>query len=162
MAELTVGDIAPNFSMPSTDRDVFDLYEQLKDGPILLNFYVGDFGINCTNYMMNMIDAKDEFKKLGVRYVGVNPDSLESHKMWKDRMGSPFEYVHDEKQVASKEYGAIVSDAFPLIKGFTSREFYLVGTDRRIRYIWKAETPKMLPGVQETLDGVAKGLAVKF
>jgi len=159
---LSIGDIAPNFTKPSTDRASFDLYEQLKDGPILLNFYVGDFGIRCTDYMTKMIESKNEFKALGVRFVGINPDGLESHRVWRDRMGSDFEHICDEGQEASKAYGAIVDTPDSMVKGFTNREFYLIGTDRRIRYAWIAETPKNLPEVKEILDGVREGLKIQF
>jgi len=159
--ELSVGDVAPNITMPSTDRMSFDLYEELNNGPILLNFYIGDFGINCTNYMGKMIESADRFTDLGVRFVGINPDSMESHLLWKQRLGSGFEYVHDEKQTASKEYGAIV-DTESMVKGFTNREFFLIGGDRRIRYIWRAPSPKVLPDVDEIIGGVADGLKIRF
>jgi len=159
---LTIGDTAPDFRKPSTARASFDLYEQLKDGPILLNFYVGDFGIRCTDYMMKMIESKDEFKRLGARFVGINPDSLESHRNWLDRMGSDFEHICDEGQDVSKEYGAIVDTPDSMVKGFTNREFFLIGTDRRIRYIWIADTPKNLPDVKEILDGIRSGLKIQF
>ena len=158
---LSVGDVAPNFSKPSTDRDKFDLYEQLKNGPILLNFYIGDFGIRCTDYMTKMIESRDEFKRLGVRFVGINPDGLESHRIWRDRMGSDFEHVNDENKTVSKEYGAIVNAPDSMVNGFTNREFFLIGTDRKIKYIWRAATPKNLPDVKEILEGVKTGLKVK-
>lgn len=161
MTTLSIGDVAPDFTMPSTDRDSFSLYEELKNGPILLNFYIGDFGINCTNYMTKFIESKDKFDSLGIRIVGINPDSMESHRIWKDRMGMPFELVHDVKQEVSKTYDAIVKDS-PLVMGFTNREFFLIGQDRRIGYIWRAPVPKVLPEVQEIYEGVKEGLKDQF
>ena len=157
MNKLTVGDKVPDFTMRSTDRDAFNLYEELKKGPILLNFYIGDFGINCTNYMTKMIESKDRLKKMGVRFVAINPDSLESHKMWRDRMGSDFEHVFDEKQAVSKEYGAIVTEP-GIVTGFTNREFFLIDKDGKIRYYWASPVPKMLPDVSELLNEVEKAL----
>lgn len=154
---LSIGDTAPDFTMPSTDSESFNLYSELEKGPILLNFYVGDFGINCTNYMGKFIESKDGFDALGVRLVGINPDSLDSHRMWKDRIGSPFEYIHDEKQEVSKVYDAIVKES-AIVKGFTNREFFLIDRDRKIKYIWRAPEPKVLPDVQEVLEGVRQGL----
>jgi len=157
MNKLSVGDTVPDFTMRSTDREAFNLYKELENGPILLNFYIGDFGINCTTYMTKLIESKDRLKKMGVRFVAINPDSLESHKMWRDRMGSDFEHIFDEKQAVSKEYGAIV-EAESMVKGFTNREFFLIGKDRKIKFYWASEIPKMLPDVNELLDGVEKTL----
>ena len=158
---FTVGDTAPDFTLPSTDKDSFNLYRELKDGPVLLNFYVGDFGINCTTYMMKFIESYDAIKDLGVRLVPINSDSLDSHKNWKDRMGSPFEYLYDKDKTISKEFGAIVGPGH-MVSGFTNREFYLVGTDKKIRYVWKADVPKTLPVFNDILNGIKSGLALKF
>ena len=157
MNKLSVGDTAPDFTMRSTERDVFNLYRELDNGPILLNFYIGDFGINCTTYMTKMIESKERLKNMNVRFVAINPDGLESHRVWRDRMGSDFEHVQDDKQSVSREYGAIVETP-GMVQGFTNREFFLIGRDRKIRYFWGSEIPKMLPDVNELLNEVEKHL----
>ena len=155
--ELEIGDGAPDFRMPSVDRKEFRLYSELEHGPILLNFYVGDFGINCTSYMMKMIELAPEFRKIGVRIFPINPDGLESHRIFRDRLGSPYDHINDVGQEVSKRYGAIVEDS-PIVKGFTNREFFLVGTDRKIKYIWRAPVPKVLPDMGVVLEEVKKAL----
>ncbi|MFA6710875.1 MAG: peroxiredoxin family protein [Candidatus Methanomethylophilaceae archaeon] len=156
-----VGDTAPDFTLPSTDKDVFNLYKELETGPVLLNFYVGDFGINCATYMMKFIESYDSITSLGVRLVPINSDSLDSHRNWKERMGSPFEYLYDKDKTVSKEFGAIVGPGH-MVSGFTNREFYLIGTDRKIRYIWKADVPKTLPVFDDVLNGIKSGLALEL
>lgn len=154
---LEIGDTAPDFTVKSTEKESFSLYEELKNGPILLNFYVGDFGINCTNYMAKFIESYSRISDLGVTMVPINPDSLDSHKLWKQRMGAPFEFLFDENKNVSKEYGAIVGPGY-MVSGFTNREFFLIGTDRKIKYIWRAPMPKVLPEVDEIVAGIEKGL----
>jgi len=153
--EPIVGDVAPDFKMPSTDKDEFRLYDELKKGPILLNFYVGDFGINCTTYMMRMIELSDTFKKMGIRVFPINPDSLESHKAFRERLNSPYDHIFDRKQEVSKEYGAIVEES-PIVKGFTNREFFLIDKERKIRYIWRAPVPKVLPDMDQMIEEIEK------
>ena len=155
--ELEIGDGAPDFKMPSVDREEFRLYEELEKGPILLNFYVGDFGINCTAYMMKMIELDNEFSDTGVRIVAINPDGLENHKTFRDRLNSPYDHIHDTGQEVSKTYGAIVEES-SIVKGFTNREFFLIGKDRKIKYIWRAPSPKILPDMDEILSEVRKAL----
>jgi peroxiredoxin Q/BCP len=153
--ELDIGDIAPDFRMPSTETEEFHLYGELKKGPILLNFYVGDFGINCTTYMMRMIELHPLFEKMGVRIFPINPDGLESHKVFRDRLNSPYDHIHDVKQEVSNAYGAIVEES-PIVKGFTNREFFLIDADRKIRYIWRAPIPKVLPDMDKVAEDVGK------
>ena len=153
--ELEIGDKAPDFRMPSVDRNEFCLYEELKNGPILLNFYVGDFGINCTTYMTRMIELEQKFKEIGVRIFPINPDGLENHRSFRDRLNSPYDHIHDVKQTVSREYGAIV-DVESMVKGFTNREFFLIDKEGNIRYIWRAATPKVLPDMEEVLAEVKR------
>ena len=154
---MNVGDKAPDFTVTSTDRDSFNLYEQLKDGPILLNYYVGDFGINCTNYMSKFIEQYDRIESAGARMVTINNDNMDSHKMFKDRLGAPFEFLHDEDKTVAKEYGAIVGPGF-MVTGFTNREFYLIDKDGIIRFIWRSPQPKVLPTLDEIVEGIKASL----
>lgn len=151
----SIGDTVPDFSVKSTDGGDFGLYKELENGPILLNFYVGDFGINCTTYLSKFIESYDRLKDAGIRLVPINPDSLDSHKMWKDRLGAPFDFLWDEGQKISKDYEAIVGPGH-MVSGFTNREFYLIGKDRKVKYVWKSPVPKVLPDVDEMIDAVIK------
>ena len=154
---LEVGDTAPDFTVDSTNGEKFNLYSELKKGPILLNFYVGDFGINCTNYMAKFIESYDRISDLGVRMVPINPDSLDSHKLFKERLGAPFDYLFDKDKEVSKQFGAIVGPGH-MVSGFTNREFFLIDRDGKIRYTWKAPIPKVLPELDEVVEGVKKAL----
>ena len=150
---LNVGDTAPDFTVDSTSGESFNLYKELEKGPILLNFYVGDFGINCMNYTTKFIESYGRIEELGVRMVPINPDSMDSHKLWKQRLGAPFDFLFDKNQEVSKLFGAIVGPGH-MVTGFTNREFFLIGKDKKIMYTWKAETPKNLPEVDEVVAGI--------
>ena len=152
---LEVGDIAPDFTLESTSGEKFNLYSELEKGPILLNFYVGDFGINCQNYLTKFIESYGRIEELGVRMVPLNPDSLDSHMLWKSRLGAPFDFLSDKDKVVSKEYGAIVGPGH-MVSGFTNREFFLIDKDAKIRFTWKAPIPKVLPEVDEIVEGIKK------
>ena len=154
---LEVGDTAPDFTVDSTNGEKFNLYSELKKGPILLNFYVGDFGINCTNYMAKFIESYDRISDLGVRMFPINPDSLDSHKLFKERLGAPFDYLFDKDEEVSKKFGAIVGPGH-MVSGFTNREFFLIDKEGKIRYTWKAPIPKVLPELDEVVEGVKKAL----
>ncbi|MBO4551996.1 MAG: redoxin domain-containing protein [Candidatus Methanomethylophilaceae archaeon] len=157
MAGLIVGDKAPDFTLESTSGESFNLYKELEKGPVLLNFYVGDFGINCTNYLSKFIESYDRISELGVRMVPLNPDSLDSHKLFKQRLGAPFEFLFDKDKAVSKQYGAIVGPGH-MVSGFTNREFFLVGKDAEILFTWKAPIPKVLPELDEIVEGIKKAL----
>lgn len=157
MAAPDVGDKAPDFTLEGTDG-TFTLSKALEKGPVLVNFYVGDFGLNCMNYMGKFTESFHLFDELGVKYVGVNSDTLESHVSYKTRMAIPFELLHDAGKKVATEYGAIVGPGH-MVSGFTNREIFLVDTDGTVKYVWKAGVPKDLPELEEVIEGVKKGLS---
>jgi len=152
-----VNDIAPDFTLDTTERDGFNLHEEVKKGPVLLYFHLAAFGINCTTFMTKLIERAKDFERLGIRLMPINPDDKEIHKKWIERMGSPFEHIIDEGQRVSTEYDAIVRDA-PLTKGFTNREFFLIDRDGVIKFKWKADVPKTLPDVEDILKSLEDAL----
>ena len=76
--KYSVGDKVPDFEMESTDGTLFRLSEAVAKGPVLLNFYVGDFGINCTNYMTQFNERIEEITSLGVTVVGINDNPIDA------------------------------------------------------------------------------------
>lgn len=154
---IEVGDTAPDFELESTDGDLFRLSEEVGKRPILLNFYVGDFGINCTNYMTKFNERIGELLDLGVSFVGINDNSMESHAGFKKTLGVKWELLEDRGRKVATEYGSIVGPGH-MVTGFTNREFYLVGKDMRILFKWRSSVPKELPIFDTILDGVRSAL----
>ena len=148
-----VGEEAPDFRMPSTHQDEFHLHAELEKGPILLYFYLGDFAPNCTSYMNKIMDIAPRMQELGVRFKAVNPNGVESHRKWAERLGTDFELIHDKGQEVSKAYGAIVVNS-PITKGFTNREFFLIDSDRKVRFHWKAPIPREMPELDFVIEAM--------
>lgn len=154
---VNVNDRAPDFELGSTDGSRFRLSDMTGQGPVLLNFYVGDFGINCINYITKFNERIDELTDLGVTFVGINSDSMESHIGFKSARGIRWELLFDKDKTVAKEYGAIVGPGH-MVTGFTNRELFLVDTDMTVRYKWKAAIPKDLPQFDDVLAGVRAAL----
>ena len=154
---IEINDIAPDFELESTDGSLFKLSEMVAKGPVLLNFYVGDFGINCTNYMNVFGERIEDLTDLGLTMVGINNDSMDSHQGFKRALGLKWEILHDKDKNVAKSFGAIVGPGH-MVTGFTNREFYLIGKDMKVAYTWKAGIPKDLPVFDEVLNGIKEAL----
>lgn len=155
--KYNVGDTVPDFEMESTDGTVFRLSEAVKRNPVLVNFYVGDFGINCTNYMTKFNERIGEITSLGVTFVGVNDNPMDGHKVFKQRLGLKWELLFDKGQAVAKEWECIVGPGH-LATGMTNREFYLIDKDMKVLFKWRSEVPKQLPEFDAILDGVTHAL----
>ena len=152
-----VGDTVPDFEMESTDGSVFRLSDAAAKNPVLINFYVGDFGINCTNYMTKFNERIEEITSLGVTVVGVNDNPMDGHKVFKQRLALKWELLFDKNKAVAAEWKCIVGPGH-ISSGMTNREFYLVDKDLRVLFKWRSEVPKQLPEFDEILDGVKKAL----
>ena len=155
--KYNVGDTVPDFEMESTDGTVFRLSEAVKRNPVLVNFYVGDFGINCTNYMTKFNERIGEIASLGVTFVGVNDNPMDGHKVFKQRLGLKWELLLDKGKAVATAWECIVGPGH-LATGMTNREFYLVDKDLKVLFKWRSEVPKQLPEFDAILDGVRHAL----
>ena len=77
--DLKVGDRVDDFTLEST-KGTFTLSERVKEGPVLLYFYVINYGKTCTDYISLMDERADEFKAMNVSLVHVNNDTLAASK----------------------------------------------------------------------------------
>ena len=155
--KYSVGDKVPDFEMESTDGTLFRLSEAVAKGPVLLNFYVGNFGINCTNYMTQFNERIEEITSLGVTVVGINDNPMDGHKVFKNRLGLKWELLFDNGKAVAKEWECIVGPGH-LASGMTNREFYLIDKDMKVLFKWRSEVPKQLPEFDTILDGVKHAL----
>jgi peroxiredoxin len=107
---------------------------------------------------MNVFNERlDELLDLGISMIGINNDSMDSHKGFKKMIGLKWELLFDCDKNVAKSYGAIVGPGH-MVTGFTNREFILIDRDMRAKYIWRAEVPKDLPVFDDVLNGVKVAL----
>ena len=160
--DLKVGDRVDDFTLESTSG-VFTLSERVKKGPVLLYFYVINYGMTCTNYIALMDERADEFKAMNVSLVHVNHDSVENHRAWMEHTGTSYEHLSDKDKKVSRQFGFIVRKArSPKIMGNPNRGFVLIDKDMTIRYLWRPDLPNDTVPIDELLDSVRKALGLQI
>lgn len=136
---LQIGDSAPDFTLPATDGNQYNLSD-FSDSPILVVF----FTCNHCPYVIGSDEATrktaDEFAPQGVKFVGINSNSKNtyaeddfSHMVTRMRQYHfPWTYLHDESQAIAKAYGAL-----------RTPHFYVFDRDRKLVYTGRAvDTPR--------------------
>lgn len=78
MAELVVGDMAPDFLTTTQDGTKLSLAD-IKGTKTILFFYPKDNTSGCTLEAISLRDGKEELAKMGFKIIGVSPDSEKSH-----------------------------------------------------------------------------------
>lgn len=107
MAELRVGDKAPDFILPSSEGGDVSL-SGLKGRIVVLYFYPKDNTSGCTREACAFRDYKSEFARSGAVIYGVSPDSLKSHDNFINKFELNFPLITDTKREAAEKYGVYV------------------------------------------------------
>ena len=96
---------APNFKLPSTDNDNFDLSKHVGKN-IILYFYPRDNTSGCTIEASDFNKLLPVIKKNNGIIIGVSKDSLESHMKFKNKNKLKFDLLSDENIKVLKKYKA--------------------------------------------------------
>jgi len=106
MAEIAVGKKVPSFT-GAVDDGMKIKSKDLLGSPFVLYFYPKDDTPGCTLEGHDFRDRFADFKKLGVRVIGVSRDSLASHTKFKAKHALPFELISDPDEVLCRQFDVI-------------------------------------------------------
>ena len=127
---LSVGDVAPEFTLPDQDRQQVALGE-LRGSPVLLVFYPFAFSGICTGELCQLRDELATYTDAGVRVLAISTDPVFSLKAFREKEGFDFPLLSDfwpHGEVA-KAYGVFNEKA-----GMALRGTFLVDAEGRIAF----------------------------
>ena len=157
---INEGDKAPEFCLKGLDPEGNEielcLNDILKEGKcVVLYFYPKDNTPGCTQ---EACDFRDNFNKIGDKaiVIGVSPDSVESHKKFKEKYNLNFYLLSDPDRKVLQAYDAWGEKK---MYGKTTvgviRSTYIIKPDGTIVKKWKNVKVKgHVDKVIETLDKV--------
>ena len=129
---LTVGTLAPNFTLASTSQGSLSLRKDLKNRPCILYFYPKDFTSGCKTEACEFRDHFEVFKKINLPVFGISTDSLETHLKFKNKYNLPFDLLSDPDASVTKQYDALI----PVIN-LPKRVTYLLDDRHVIQAVYK-------------------------
>jgi thioredoxin-dependent peroxiredoxin len=135
--EPKVGDLAPDFQLPSTrGRDL--RLEELRGKDVILYFYPKDDTPGCTAEACSFRDLEGDITKRGAAILGVSTDPLESHAKFTSKYKLNFPLLSDQTADVSKMYGAWREKNVNGRRTWgVARMTYWIGADGRIKKIYK-------------------------
>jgi thioredoxin-dependent peroxiredoxin len=122
---LTVGTLAPDFSLPDQDGKMVSL-SALRGHNVVLVFYPGDDTTVCRRQLCDFRDRWAAAQQKNALVFGVNPQSATSHIRFQTKSRLPFPLLVDPGQ----KMGELYHTRGLMVK----RTVYLIGPDGRIRY----------------------------
>ncbi|UXM93965.1 thioredoxin-dependent thiol peroxidase [Bartonella sp. HY329] len=107
MSDLNIGDKAPEFTLPDANGDLVSL-KDLQGKPVVLYFYPKDDTSGCTTEALDFTALIDQFRDIGVRVLGLSPDSVKKHDKFKEKHQLDVELLADEEKAVLSAYGVWV------------------------------------------------------
>jgi peroxiredoxin Q/BCP len=101
---IKVGDVAPDFVLPTGDGGAIRLSE-LKGKKVVLYFYPKDNTSGCTKEACSFQENLSVLKKKGAVVLGVSADTVDSHAKFADRFSLSFPLLSDERKEVIGAYG---------------------------------------------------------
>ena len=98
------GTSAPQFSTTDAEGEPVRL-KDWRGQKVVLYFYPKDDTPGCTKEACSFRDAFAEFKKRGIKVLGVSPDSAKSHQKFAAKYDLPFTLLADKDHAIADAYG---------------------------------------------------------
>jgi mycoredoxin-dependent peroxiredoxin len=127
---ITVGDTAPEFSLPDQDKQVVSLAE-LRGAPVLVVFYPFAFSGICTGELCQLRDELTTYTDAGVQVVAISTDPTFSLKAFRAQEGFEFALLSDfwPHGATAQAYGVFNDKA-----GMALRGTFLVDAEGKVAF----------------------------
>ena len=147
--------IIEDFTLPGIDENgvekEFSLYD-FKGKDIVLYFYPKDNTSGCTQ---EACDFRDNMNRLTSKalVIGVSPDSVASHKKFREKQSLNFPLLSDSEHKISEYFGAWGEKSMYGRKYFgIIRSTFLIDKDMKVKALWRKV--KVKGHVDEVLNAI--------
>ena len=139
---ISEGDKVPAITAAASDGSTIDLCSPGQ--PLLLYFYPKDDTSGCTREAQDFTALAPEFKKAGVKVVGLSRDPMKSHEKFIGKYDLAVPLISDQDGRISDAFGTWVEKSMYGRKYMgMERATFLIGTDGEILREWrKVKVPK--------------------
>jgi thioredoxin-dependent peroxiredoxin len=136
MALPKVGNIAPDFSLPSQYDEKVSLKQFRGKKNVVLYFYPKAMTPGCTDQACGLRDSLKVYQKQDTVVLGVSPDPISRLQKFAEKYALGFHLLSDENHAVADSYGVWS------LKKFMGREFmgivrttFIIGKDGRLKRI---------------------------
>ena len=140
--EVTKGSRAPDFTLPSDEGGTVTLSD-LRGQKVVLYFYPKDDTPGCTTQACDLRDAMPTFDELDAVVLGVSPDSVASHRKFRDKYGLNYTLLADEDHRVAEAYGVWKEKNMYGRKSMgIERSTFLIDENGTVAEAWRKVSPK--------------------
>ena len=154
---IQIGDIAPPFTLKSTDKKDVSLSDYTGKNVVILFFPLAFTGV-CTDELCSIRDNKSDYDHLNAEILAISVDSLFTLGKFKEIEGYNFTMLSDWNKDTAKAYGALYDEFVLGMKGVAKRSAFVVDKNGKIQYAEILERAGDLPNfaaINETLKSLS-------
>lgn len=127
---LTAGSMAPAFSLPDADMQMFELRSALGKGIVVLHFYQRDAMPSSVKQAIAFSDREQAFARYGASVVGVSLDDCLTHADFRDEHGLALRLLSDPDAEVCRQYGVWQDRlADGVVRPAVHRSTFIIGRD---------------------------------
>ncbi len=151
---LKIGDVAPDFTLVSSDKSQVSLSDYKGKKVVVLFFPMAFTGV-CTTELCSLRDDIASYSSLNAEVLAISVDSPFTLGKFKEDQKLPFPLLSDFNKTASAAYGTQYEEFVLGLKGVAKRSAFVVNTDGTLAYAEVLESAGDLPN----FDNVKAALA---
>jgi len=149
---LKVGDLAPDFDLPSTQGGRVKLSDFRGKSPVVLAFFPAAFTGGCTKEMLAYQANLSKFQGHKAQVFGISGDNTPSQAEFAKQLKLEFPLLSDfatRKTMAA--YGVLIPD-----RGLANRATFVIDTDGKIVHIEEGSAAIDVSGAEKACSRLAK------
>lgn len=104
---LKVGDKAPNFTLKNALNKSVSLYNELKNGPVVLTWYRGGWCPYCNITLHALQEKLPEFKQEDATLLALTPELPDNSLSTSEKHSLEFTVLSDIENLIGKQYGVV-------------------------------------------------------
>jgi peroxiredoxin len=144
MAQLNIGDKAPDFELPVTLEEMWKLSDHIGEQNIVLRVVPCACSPPCHDELCSVRDGFSEWQALDAEIVGISVDHPFVLEKWKEQLGLQYTLVSDFNKTVAPAYGAFHETLGPL-NGVAKRSAFIIDREGKIAYASISDDPLVMP-----------------
>lgn len=104
---IRLGDQAPDFTLKDQNGKEVNLYQLLKEGPVVLNWYRGGWCPYCNLELKGLADKATEITQLGATLIALSPELPDKSLTTIEKNSLPFAVLSDTDNHVARTYDLV-------------------------------------------------------
>jgi len=154
---IVVGQLAPDFTLHSSDLKVQITLSELRGKNVLLLFFPQAFTGVCTKELCGVRDNIALYSNANAEVLGISVDSPFTLAKFKEEQGLNFSLLSDFNKEVSTTYHTIYDAFIGWMKGVSKRSAFIINKEGIVKYAEVLESAGDTPNF-EAINTVLAGL----